>query len=158
MKQSAHVPHRAAAALALALAVVLPAGCAGPVRVEEPSPGPAERATCETLLAALPEQVLESTRRPTEPGVLSRAWGDPAITLRCGGPAPPGLTATSECLEVDGVGWFSEDAEGGRLFTTIGRAVFVEVGVPADYVPQVDVLVDISGAVAEHDPVEQPCR
>jgi hypothetical protein len=134
------------------------AGCVGPVQVAEPDPAPAGRATCDAVLAALPDQVLESTRRPTEPGVLSRAWGDPPITLRCGVPAPPGLTASSECLEVNGVGWFAEAAQGGTLFTTIGRAVFVEVGVPQDYDPEVDVLVDLSAAVGEHNPVEQPCR
>jgi hypothetical protein len=141
----------------LAAAVVLLAGCAGPVQVAEPSLDPAARATCDAVLAALPEQVLESTTRPTRPGVLSRAWGDPAIVLRCGVPTPPGLTATSECVEVNGVGWFREQAEGGTLFTTIGRAVTVEVGVPAGYAPEVDVLVDLAAAIDAHDPVAQPC-
>ena len=72
-------------------------------------------------------------------------------------PAPPGLTPTSECLEVNGVGWFREQADGGTLFTTIGRAVAVEVGVPAGYAPEVDVLVDLAAAVDAHDPLEQPC-
>jgi hypothetical protein len=136
---------------------LLLAACAGPVQVVEPDPDPADRATCEAVLAALPAQVLESTTRPTQPGALSRAWGDPAIVLRCGVPAPPGLTATSECVEVNGVGWFREQADGGTLFTTIGRAVFVEVGVPSRYAPEVDVLVDLAAAVDAHDPVEQPC-
>lgn len=140
--------------LLAALALV---GCAGPVQVEEPDPDAAGRGTCEAVLAALPQQVLDSTSRPTRPGVLSRAWGDPPIILRCGVAAPPGLTASSDCLEVNGVGWFREDADGGTLFSTIGRAVVVEVGVPSDYASPVDVLVDLSGAVSGHDPVEQPC-
>ena len=152
----APLPRRLAALLAAALLLVL-SGCAGAVRVDEPRPDPVDRATCEAVLAALPDQVLESTTRPTEPGALSRAWGDPAIVLRCGVPVPPGLTATSECVEVNGVGWFREPAEGGTLFTTIGRAVFVEVGVPSDYAPEVDVLVDLAAAVEAHDPLEQPC-
>jgi len=140
------------------LALVAPAACTGPVALEEPRPDAAGRATCTALLAALPGQVLQSTRRPTEPGVLTAAWGDPPITLRCGVAAPPGLTSSSECLEVNGVGWFSEDARGGVLFTTVGRAVFVEVGVPHDYAPEVNPLVDLADAVAAHDPVIQPCR
>ena len=155
MSRTAGACRRLAAGVGTAFAL---AACAGPVQVDEPDPGPAGRATCDAVLAALPDQVLESTRRPTEPGVLSRAWGDPPITLRCGVAAPPGLTASSECLEVNGVGWFAEPADGGTLFTTIGRAVFVEVGVPADYAPEVDVLVDLAAAVGEHNPVEQPCR
>jgi hypothetical protein len=59
---------------------------------------------------------------------------------------------------VNGVGWFSEDAEGGVLFTTVGRAVFVEVGVPQAYAPEVDPLVDLAPAVSAHDPLVQPCR
>lgn len=140
-----------------AVGTLLLTGCAGAVRVPEPTPDADDRATCAAVLDTLPDQVLESTTRPTEPGALSRAWGDPAIVLRCGVPAPPGLTATSECVEVNGVGWFREQAEGGTLFTTIGRAVFVEVGVPAGYAPEVDVLVDLAAAVDAHDPVEQPC-
>ncbi len=154
MRSSGLLPRPARPA---AHAVLLLVGCAGPVPVDEPAPDPADRATCDAVLAALPDQVLESTTRPTRPGALSRAWGDPAIVLRCGVPAPPGLTATSECLEVNGVGWFREQAEGGTLFTTIGRAVFVEVGVPAGYAPEVDVLVDLAAAVDAHDPVGQPC-
>ena len=146
------------AALAVLLALLVAAGCAGPVALEEPQPDAAARDRCTALLAALPEQVLQATRRPTEPGVLTAAWGDPPITLRCGVAAPPGLTPSSECLEVDGVGWFSEEAEGGVLFTTVGRAVFVEVGVPEQYAPPVNPLVDLADAVAAQDPVVQPCR
>jgi hypothetical protein len=138
--------------------VALLTACSGAVALTEPEPDAAGRSTCATMLAALPEQVLESTRRPTEPGVLTRAWGDPPVTLRCGVTAPPGLTPSSECLEVNGVGWFSEDAEGGALFTTVGRAVFVEVGVPHDYAPEVNPLVDLATAVSAHDPLERPCR
>ena len=145
-------------AAGLVAGTVALAGCAGPVQLSEPTPGPADRATCDGVLAALPHQVLESTHRATEPGLLTRAWGDPPITLRCGVPMPPGLTPSSECLEINGVGWFAEDAEGGTLFTTIGRAVFVEVGVPADYAPEIDVLVDLAAAVGERNPVKQPCR
>jgi hypothetical protein len=139
-------------------ALSLSTACSGAIALPEPQPDATDRATCTALLAALPDQVLESTRRPTKPGVLTTAWGDPPITLRCGVGAPPSLTRSSECLEVEGVGWFSEDAEGGVLFTTIGRAAYVEVGVPHDYAPEVNPLVDLAAAVSAHDPLGQPCR
>ena len=154
MRPAARRP--AAAVAGLGLLVV--AACAGQVALPEPQPDEAGRETCTALVAALPDQVLQSTRRPTEPGVLTAAWGDPPITLRCGVPTPPALTPSSECLEVDGVGWFAEDGEGGVLFTTVGRAVAVEVGVPADYAPEVEPLVDLADAVSAHDPVVRPCR
>jgi hypothetical protein len=59
---------------------------------------------------------------------------------------------------VNGVGWFSEDAEGGVLFTTVGRVVFVEVGVPHAYAPEVNPLVDLAAAVSAHDALVQSCR
>jgi hypothetical protein len=149
---------RLLARAALLAALIASTGCSGAVALAEPRPDTAGRASCTALLDALPDQVLESTRRPTEPGVLTRAWGDPPITLRCGVDPPPGLTPSSECLEVNGVGWFSEDAEGGVLFTTVGRAVFVEVGVPHAYAPEVNPLVDLAAAVSAHDVLVQPCR
>ena len=144
--------------LAVLLGLLAVTACAGPVALPEPQPDEAGRSVCTALLAALPDQVLESTRRPTDPGVLTTAWGDPPITLRCGVAAPPGLTPSSECLEVNGVGWFSEPAEGGVLFTTVGRAVFVEVGVPHAYAPEVGPLVDLADAVSTQVPLQQPCR
>ena len=149
---------RTCAALVVLLGVLAGSACAGPVALPEPEPDEAGRAVCTDLLAALPDQVLRSTRRPTDPGVLTTAWGDPPITLRCGVEAPPGLGPSSECLEVNGVGWFNEPAEGGVLFTTVGRAVFVEVGVPHEYAPEVSPLVDLADAVSAQVPLRQPCR
>jgi Protein of unknown function (DUF3515) len=149
---------RLLSSVALLAVLTLLSACSGAVAVTEPQPDAADRALCTQLLEALPDQVLESIRRPTEPGVLTRAWGDPPITLRCGVAAPPGLTPASECLEVNGVGWFNEDAEGGVLFTTVGRAVFIEVGVPHAYAPEVNPLVDLAAAVSAHDPLVQSCR
>ena len=135
------------------------AACTGPVDVPDPGPGaPATQDVCPALMAALPAVVEDGTRREVTAPALTAAWGDPPITLRCGVPAPPGLTPSSECLEVDGVGWFSEDVATGVLFTTIGRAAFVEVGVPAGYTPAVNPLVDLADAVTAHVPVQQPCR
>lgn len=123
----------------------------------EPSPDAAGRSVCAGLIANLPTTVMDGTRRTTKPGELTAAWGDPPITVRCGVAAPPGLTAASECLEVDGVGWFAEQVEGGMLYTTIGRAVFVEVGVPTHYAPEAGALVDLAAAVQAHDPLQRPC-
>lgn len=108
-------------------------------------------------MAELPEEVLDQGRRRVQPGSLSAAWGNPTITLRCGVPRPPTLTAGSPCIEVNSVGWFAEEASGGYLFTTIGRAAFVEVGVPAAYAPEATALVDLADAISEHVPRERPC-
>jgi hypothetical protein len=139
------------------LAVLLITGCSRAVAVPDPTPTGADVGVCRQLLSALPEQVLDQDRRAAEPGTSSAAWGDPVITLRCGVTKPAALTAASQCLEVDGVGWFDEAAQGGRLFTTIGRQTYVEVAVPSGYAPEAGALVDVAAAVQAHDPLRRPC-
>ena len=46
--------------------------------------------------------------------------------------------------------------EGGYLFTTIGRPAYVQVGVPTEYAPEANALVDLAVAVKEI-PAERPC-
>ena len=139
------------------LMATLLAGC-GKVAVDDPAPDEAGVAVCTAVMADLPEQVLDQGRRTVEPGRFSAAWGKPAIVLRCGVAAPPTLTPTSECLEVNGVGWFGEEATGGMIFTTIGRAAYVEVLVPSQYQLGSGALVDVGAAVSAHDPVVSPCQ
>ena len=141
----------------LATLATLLAGC-GKVAVVEPTPDAGVAQVCGGVMGALPEKVLDQGRRTVEPGVLSSAWGRPAIVLRCGVTAPAALTPTSECLEVNGVGWFAEEAQNGLIFTTIGRPAYVEVAVPTTYAPESGALADLSDAVAAHDPVTTPCQ
>lgn len=96
-------------------------------------------------------------RREVEPVGSGGAWGDPPIIVQCGVPKPAGLDPTSRCAEINGVGWFSDKNEDGYVFTTIGRETYVRVTVPAEYEPPADALVDLAGAIKEHDPVVQEC-
>lgn len=132
------------------------AGCSRPVTMTDPPASAAVQAQCTPVMAALPATVLDEPRRTVEPGRLSAAWGDPTITLTCGVEKPPGLGPASECFEVNGIGWFAEEAEGGYLFTTIGRSAYVQVGVPTRYAPEANALVDVADAVGRI-PVQQPC-
>ncbi len=105
----------------------------------------------------LPVRVLDLDRRTVQPGRFSAAWGKPVVTLRCGVAKPAALNDASQCFEVNGVGWFAEQAKGGYLFTTIGRTAYVEVGVPSEYAPEGNALVDVAAAVSAHDPLVKPC-
>ena len=72
------------------------------------------------------------------------------MTLRCGVPRPRGLTATSEVIEVDDVGWFLEEGPAAYVFTTVARTTYVEMRVPAR-TPRAAAtapLVDVAAAVA----------
>jgi hypothetical protein len=141
----------------LSIAAASLTGCSGAVSLPDPSPTGESAQVCTALLGDLPATVLDGERRKVEPGRFSAAWGDPPITLRCGVDKPPRLSATSECFEVNGVGWFAEQISGGYLFTTIGRTTYIEVGVPSDYAPEANALVDLAAVVSEHDPMLKPC-
>lgn len=89
---------------------------------------------------------------------LAGSWGDPPIVLRCGVRRPAGLASSSSCTVVNGVGWYAERAERGYVFTTIGRAAFVEVSVPSSYTPPATALVDLAATVKKHVPESAPCQ
>ncbi|MFX4270971.1 DUF3515 domain-containing protein [Propionibacteriaceae bacterium Y1685] len=157
MSRTARRRLRITALLAAVVACCLTACSIGPVKLTAPHPDAGGRAICAEVMAALPDRVLDRQRRSTEPADLTAAWGSPAITLRCGVDQPPGMGPTSECLEVNGVGWYAEAGEGGTLFTTLGRKINIEVGVPSRYSPEATALTDLSAAVS-HDPVVLPCQ
>jgi hypothetical protein len=140
--------------LAAAISVT---ACSSAVSMPDPAPTGQSEQVCTAVMADLPVTVLDEQRRKVEPGRRSAAWGDPAITLRCGVEKPPKLTAASPCYEVNGVGWFAEEASGGYLFTTIGRPAFIEVGVPSEYAPEANALVDLAATVSRHAPLLKPC-
>lgn len=141
--------------MALAISAATVSACAAPVVLDDPPVDEATRQTCTSLVAALPTTVLGSARRETT-GTLGGAWGNPPITVACGIAEPPGLTPTAECLEVDGVGWWQQPGRGGEVYTTIGRAAVVQVGVPSAYGEPTAALVELAPAVGAV-PVVRPC-
>ena len=143
-----------------ALGVLLLVGCSpGPAPVAVPSPAPEVASACADLVKALPDKVLDAERRTTTPeSPLTTAYGDPPIEVTCGVAAPAGMAeAQSQCFEVNGVGWFAKQAGNGVIFTTIGRALYVEVAVPSKYAPEANALTDVSDAVQKHDKLITPC-
>jgi hypothetical protein len=129
--------------------------CAGPASVRvAPPDGPA--ADCRELARRLPAEVKGTeARRVRPPSRRTAAWGDPPVRLRCGVDRPAGLTATSEVVEVDGVEWFLSERPGGFVFTTVGRATYVEVRVPPG-VPREQAtapLVDLAPAISRAVPL-----
>ncbi len=122
--------------------------CARPVQTD-PAPSASEP-VCADVLQASPEELGGQERRSTT-SQASRAWGDPAITLRCGvDPLPP---TDEPCLVVtaqDGteVGWVAVETDEGSRFTTYGLLPAVEVDIPAAYAGDSTILTDLTEAVA----------
>lgn len=111
---------------------------------------------CIGMLGDLPPKVADQPRHRVA-GNLAGAWGDPPIVLRCGVEKPDALKPTSECHDVNGVGWLAEKQPDGWLFTTIGRKHYISLEVPSEYEPAADALADVADLVARHVPVVKPC-
>ena len=117
---------------------------------------PGTDASCQALVDAMPDTVLDQGSTPVD-SPRAAAWGDPRITLRCGVTQPESLLPTSRCDDVDGVGWFTEDEDGTRLFTTIGREPNVSMEVPEDYEPAGAALIDVGDVVKAMTRDVDPC-
>jgi hypothetical protein len=116
--------------------------------VEPPAPGREVAAACAEMTAQLPTRLLDQRAIDTDPeSDLTAAWGDPAITLACGVPAPAGLDPTASLTTVDGIDWYAEELTAGYRFTTVGLVAFVRVEVPDAYSPEVDPLVELAPAL-----------
>ena len=107
----------------------------------------AAQATCRAVSDALPAEVAEGVRRrttsPVDPTVA--AWGDPPVVLRCGVPAG---SALDDPYGFDGVRWAMHDTGDSRTWTTLDRAVNVEVVVPDHYSGQAELLGGLAQALA----------
>ncbi|MDQ6686638.1 MAG: DUF3515 domain-containing protein [Actinomycetota bacterium] len=124
----------------------------------------ATQTACVRLVAALPAKVSDQPRRPAnDSSGTTAAWGDPAITLRCGVGRPSGFTATSPCQSTDGIDWYVpisaiEDQSADVELTTVGRFPAVAVHLPASYRPPVAVMVDLTHAIKTHTKLLRRCR
>lgn len=105
----------------------------GPVTVPAVQLDERQTVVCRALMARLPDQVRDRQRRPVTAGPeQNAAFGDPAITVTCGGKEP--VFAPADIVyPLSGVCWIP-DASGTR-WTTVDREVPVVVTVPEEYDP-----------------------
>ena len=83
---------------------------------------------------------------PNSPG--TKAWGDPAIVLRCGVAIPNSYSAASQLLTVNDVNWYPEELEAGVRFTSMETIELVEVSIPMAYETTADILTELSSAIS----------
>jgi hypothetical protein len=161
---------RRSLALALVPLAVL-TGCSSPVDL--PPGEHASDPTCGEVLISTPDVLGGLERRSTSAQATS-AWGDPAVTLRCGVEAP-GPT-TDRCLSVEAgdgsaVDWIALEGDDSALpdharqgrgswtFITYGREPAIEVVVPTEQGTSgqpTAYLVELAGAV-EASPADRFC-
>ncbi len=131
----------------IALLVLGLAACARPVDVSGSPSDP----TCDPFLASLPVIIADQRLRETVPTDASTAaWGDPPIVVGCGVDVPTTFGPSSAVIEVEAITWFPEPLTNGTLFTTVDRSPRIQVTVPRDFTPEVNVLVDLAASIRDH--------
>jgi hypothetical protein len=146
-------------------ALTLVAGCSGGLHVPAPEVSGAAAAHCRALQPLLPQTLMGRKRRSSSPASAeTAAWGDPAITLRCGvaepGPLNPAspdydpLEQNTVSVMVDGVCWLTQPVGDGFTFTTVKQQTYVQVSVPGAYAGQAYPLPALAGPVLKADPAD----
>jgi hypothetical protein len=133
-----------------------------PVNVAAPPANSAADVPCTKLLGELPITLNDLAGRPAlSTWTYVVAWGDPAIVLRCGVPRPAALTpgSSAQTIGIDGVYWLPVAQKNVTVWTSIDRAVYIEVTVPKTYAqpplaPISDAITKALPAVCVVDPNE----
>lgn len=128
------------------------AGCARTADVEVAPL--ADDPLCAEAMVALPDD-LDGRARLETTSQSTAAWGDPAVTWRCG-LEPLGPT-TDECYSLGGVDWVARTVEGASTFTSFGRTPTVEVRIP-DGEAGTDLVLATLAAGVEPFPQQAECR
>ncbi|MGY0236432.1 DUF3515 family protein [Longispora urticae] len=101
---------------------------------------------CRALVEGLPPAFGDLPRRAvTGNAGQTAAYGEPAVTLTCGGPAttfPP----TGTLFPLNGVCWYGEQAKDANVFHTVDRVTPVRVSIPTAY--QGELIAGFSSSVA----------
>jgi hypothetical protein len=125
----------------------------GPVDVPAQSLDPQTAAVCRAVVAHLPPAVGDLPRRPVTAGAgQSAAYGDPPITLSCGGAPAPSLAPTATVFPLSGACWTVQEQPDATVWTSLYRAVPVRVRVPNAYPQPGQKVIAFSGAVRAGDP------
>jgi Protein of unknown function (DUF3515) len=102
----------------------------------------------------LPDVLDGEERRTTEPtSLLTAAWGDPPIVLRCGVEPPAAYEPTAMLGTYDGVDWLPVETDDGYVFYATGRVAWIEVTVPAAYAPEPNPLIDLAESINANVPL-----
>lgn len=104
-----------------------------PVPMAAPALAPQPAIWCRALLSKLPPAVRDRQQRPVTAGAeQNAAYGDPAITVACGIPAPS-FPPTDYVNLLDRVCWHSAETADATVLTTVDRQATVQVTVPKAY-------------------------
>jgi hypothetical protein len=149
-----------------AVVALLVSGCsAGPVAIDAADLDAADREACEAVLADLPDELADESRRDVQPtDAIGAAYGDPPIVVTCVDHAPDSFDEFSQCQEVNDVGWYVPDdqvadPDSDAVVTALSHSPFVQVTVPADYRPDgaAAVLAELATPISDNLELVDDC-
>jgi hypothetical protein len=124
--------------------------------VDVPPVTPQANASCPALMKILPLELMgEQSRRVRSASPFAYAWGDPAVVLRCGVPAPAGYVRGASAIQINGVQWYVDTSDAAAtVWTTVDRPVNVEMRLPSsvDSAPVTALTVQIAKALPYREP------
>ena len=131
---------------------------AGPVAMAAPGLDPHRAAVCRAVVAALPAALPDALpdlarRRVSAGEEQNAAYGDPPITLACGGVAAPSVAPTARVYPLSGVCWYAVERPDAIVWTTLDREIPVEVSVPRRYESPGQWVIVFSAPVAAAMPI-----
>lgn len=120
-----------------------------PVSVPERELTSWEQTVCRAVVSQLPGEVSGLAQRPVTAGVeQNAAYGDPPLTLTCGG-FEAGYEPTDTVYPLPGgVCWHLAERENDSVWTTLDRQVPVRVTVPASYDGAGQLVTELAATVA----------
>jgi hypothetical protein len=136
---------------------------AEPVPVAAPKLTPRAAQICLAVTSQLPSAIRTLPARKVTAGPeQNAAYGEPPITVQCGGP-PPAMCATlaggsgcvpldTELLIMNDVCWYAASGTRANVFTTMDREVAVRVTVPSTYAQAAQWANEFSDTVVKTDP------
>ncbi|RIV40682.1 DUF3515 family protein [Micromonospora radicis] len=133
------------------------------VPVEMAAPALAERpaTVCRALLSQLPASIRGLSQRPVSAGPeQNAAYGDPAVTVACGGTEPE-VAPTDHLNMVNSVCWYATEQADATELTTLDREVAVTVRVPHFYGEGLQwvapIATTIVASIRSADPMPSGC-
>jgi len=111
--------------------------------------------SCRSLLASVPNELDKGVQRRPVTGDPARtaAWGDPAVTLRCG---VARATAGIGPITIDGLSFLTRNDNGITTWTTSDRTVNVAIDVPRSYAEQAYDVQPLIPAILKTLPAAAP--
>ncbi|MEU7849156.1 DUF3515 family protein [Micromonospora parva] len=123
-----------------------------PVEMAAPALAARPATVCRALLSQLPASIRDLTQRPVTAGPeQNAAYGDPALTVACGGTEPT-FPSTDEVWTVNGVCWHLAEQADDAVLSTVDRETLITVRVPGAYEQPLQWLPAISSTIVASVP------